>query len=105
MNNKFFLNSIGVAAIIFALAFLIRSVQTANAAPVKPTDIVVEGAADNGKYRVEFSEIELSNNAHYFRAMVYDTQTGKNAVYTWDNAKNAWVDFFAGKDQIPNVIK
>ncbi len=105
MNNKFFLNSVGVAAILFAVAFLIRSVPTANASPLKPTDFITEGSNDNGKYHIQYSEIELSTGAHFYRAMVYDSQTGKNAVYTWDNTKSAWVDFFAGTEQIPNIIK
>lgn len=105
MNNKFFLNSIGLAAIILALAFLIRSVQTANAAPPKPNDYFVEGTNDCGKYHIQYSEGETSAGAMYYHALVYDSQTGKNAIYAWDNTKLVWYEFFAGKEQVPNIIK
>ncbi len=105
MNNKFFLNSIGLAAIVFALSFLIRSVQPANAAPMKPAEFVTEGTNDIGKYHVQFSEGVDGTGAFYYHAMIYDSQTGKSSVYTWNRTNQTWDEFFTGKDQIPTAIK
>jgi hypothetical protein len=102
--NKFFLNSIGVATIIFALAFLIRSIQPASAAP-KPAAFITEGANQIGKYQIAYNEGVDNNNIFYFHAIIWDTETGKSSVYGWNRDKQVWEDFFTGTSAIPSTIK
>jgi hypothetical protein len=104
MKNKFFLNSIGVATIIFALAFLIRSIAPANAAP-KPAEFITEGANQIGKYQIQYNEGVDNNNVFYFHALIWDTETGKSSVYGWNRDKQVWEDFFTGSSAVPSTIK
>ena len=104
MNHKFFLNCIGIAAIVFASAFLVRSIQPANAAP-KPTDFFSEETGSSGRFHVQFCPGVDGNGSFYFEAMISDTQTGKSSVYKWNRDTQVWEDFFTGKDAIPSEIK
>ena len=105
MNHKFFLNCIGIAAIVFASAFLIRSIQPANAAPPRPENFVAEGGNQIGKYQMQFSEGVDGNGNFYFHALIWDSETGKSSVYSWNRSNQSWEEFFTGKDQIPSDIK
>lgn len=78
MKTKFLSACLGVAVVLFALGFLIRSVQPAQAAPTP--EMFVEGGTNKiGKYMMLMSP-ETAN--YYESVLIWDTETGSSIRYS-----------------------
>jgi len=88
MKNKFLVISIGISMMILSTAFLIRSINTANASPT-PGMFISEGINSVGKYQMTLTYAVFSDGSTATRALVWDTETGKSVYYR--NDKEGWI--------------
>lgn len=84
MKNKFLNISIGVTLMLCGAGFLIRSVQTANAAPPRPEQFMEEGSSKIGKYQISLSTC-TDACCLYTTAIVWDSETGKSKSFVMTN--------------------
>ena len=97
MNNRFLQTSLGLAAIIFASAFFVRSIAPAHAAP-SPQEFLDEGTNKIGKYQMAPG---LANDPDqiYYNVLVWDTETGKRQMYNYNRNTLSWN---AWKNNLPD---
>lgn len=77
MKTKFLSTCLGVAAVIFSIAFLIRSIAPAHAAPA-PEEFIQQGTDKIGKYQMMLS---AENASYYEIVFIWDTETGASTRY------------------------
>lgn len=77
MKTKFLSACLGVAVVLFAIGFLIRSIQPAQAAPTP--EQFVEGSTNKiGKYMMTLSP---EDSERYEIVFIWDTETGASSKY------------------------
>lgn len=84
MKTKFLSVSLGVAMILLAAGFFIRSFNTANAAP-KPERFLTEGTSKIGKY-----SISVVPSGSAIIAIVLNTETGVSETYSYTSYSKPW---------------
>ncbi|BDS13993.1 hypothetical protein [Aureispira anguillae] len=85
---------LGVAAIIFAVAFLIQSASPAQA------DNAPQTTYGTGKYQMQFQvELEGDDDLVYYM-LVWDTETGRSKMYY--GSPGAGTNEAASKFQLPS---
>lgn len=77
MKTKFLSICLGISAVLLSVSFLIRSVNTAEAAPA-PADFIQQGTNKIGKYMMTLSP---ENGDQYEIVFVWDTETGASSKY------------------------
>jgi hypothetical protein len=101
MKNKFLQISFGISLVLFSLAFFIRTISTAQAAPA-PEKFISEGTSSIGKYTLTFLAYDyVANNGTESaarRVIIMDTETGKTIYYGLDDGDSGWKKM---DDQIP----
>lgn len=88
MKNKFLHYTLGIAAIIFAAGFFLRSIAPAQAAPT-PDQFIQEGTNKIGKYQMALG-IANDPDQIYYNILVWDTETGKSQFYGYSRANQVW---------------
>lgn len=96
MKNKFVQISIGITMMLFGLAFLVRSANTANATPPSPKEFIEEGTSKIGKYQLS---LVSSGDATAKSAIILNTETGETVYYYFnDDGGSEWSK---SKHQLP----
>lgn len=93
--NRFLQTAAGIALIIAATGFLIRSMQPARADVVSPLNPFT-----SGKYMMDQTVVYSSGeNMIYHYVLVWDTETGKSKLYWFDRTDKRSFEWEAfGKD-------
>jgi hypothetical protein len=78
MKTKFLSICLGVSAVVFSIAFLIRSVAPAQAAPA-PQEFLDAGTNKIGKYMMILSP---ETEKFYENVTIWDTETGASVRYS-----------------------
>jgi hypothetical protein len=85
-KTKFLSACLGVAAVIFSIGFLIRSVAPAHAAPA-PEEFIQENTNKIGKYMMTLSP---ETSTTYEIVFIWDTETGASAKYIKNNTAGTY---------------
>lgn len=88
MNNKFLHYTLGIAAIIFAAGFFVRSIAPAQAAP-SPGEFIEQGTDKIGKYQMELGIANDPDQVYHF-VLVWDTETGQSKYYSYSRTNQVW---------------
>ena len=99
MNNKFLQGTLGIAAIIFAAGFFIRSIAPAHAAPT-PEEFLEEGTNKIGKYQMSLG-IANDPDQIYYNILVWDTETGKSQFYGYSRTTAEWSAWSVNLPAVP----
>ncbi len=101
MKNKFLQISLGISLVLFSLAFFIRSISTAQAAPSSER-FINEGTNTIGKYTLTFLSYDYVENngteSAARRVIIMDTETGKTIYYGLNDGDDGWKKM---GDQLP----
>ncbi len=88
MKTKFLSACLGVAAVIFSIGFLIRSIAPANATPSpSPEEFIQQGTNQIGRYMMSISP-ETPDT--YELVFIWDTETGANVKYIKNNTTKSY---------------
>lgn len=97
--NSIFKICIGISAIILSVAAFNFSVQSAHAAPPKPSEFIEEGTNKIGKYQMSISGVHATGDQITWLVIVMDTETGKSKTYYKQTGATYVPDFSTdGKD-------
>lgn len=99
MNNKFLQATLGIAAIIFAAGFFIRSISPAQAAPT-PQEFLEEGTNKIGKYQMALG-VANDPDQIYYNILVWDTETGKSQFYGFNRSAQEWTAWSTNIPETP----
>jgi hypothetical protein len=102
MKNKFFSTCIGIAVILFAAGFFVRSFNSAQAEP-RPEKFLAEGTNSIGRYMMHFQEVQglTSNDSPEYNVLVWDTETGKSKWYYYSYTEKTFKVSTAGLPASP----
>ena len=101
--NKFLQISLGVSAMLLSSAFLIKSIQPANA-EVVPIKQMSNTTMASGKYMMNQSCVfNAEANIVYQYILVWDTETGKSKLYWFDRSDKKTYEWEAFGKDLPAV--
>ena len=84
--NKFIQRCIGVALVIASTGFLVQSIMPSSAAPAIDKKIIDDPGKVPGRYMIamsSFLDTQSKDGGIYTYLIVWDTETGKSARYTY----------------------